>query len=90
MIKIELTFEEIDYQGVIKTVFPLIFKHKITCKAAEAMATAKLKGKSESEKDETVSAFINEHKAEIINKTVNEADQLGLKINLTDISSTAN
>ena len=90
MIKIELTFDEIDYQGVIKALLPLISRHKITRKALEMAIIGKLKGKSNSEKDEVASAFINEHKTEIINRAENEADLLGLKINIKDISSTAN
>lgn len=87
MLKLELTFDETDYNSVINVFFPIIIKNKLLCKVATHTATARLKNKNNDERDACISSLINENKQAIVKKINLEAEKMGTLISLADLNA---
>lgn len=71
MVQLNVTFTDADYDTLIPLVVKAFIKNPITAKAAVVALKAKIKNKTQTEKDAMLVSFINENNAKIL-KTVNK------------------
>lgn len=71
MIEFKLDLTGIDYNSLIPIIIPMIIKNKLAAKAARFTVEAKLKNKTEQDKNAFAVKFLEEHKNQII-ESLNE------------------